>query len=103
MELLNDSGGTLKGKKCYGYMHDYGWDEGGQWHYQPILDYDIQIKLMDGKYKSIALLEPYYSQVMLGVATCPAGNDTMHLSSPGEPHDKWKLLKTRADVWLSRM
>ena len=38
---------------------------------------------------------------MLGVATCPAGDDTMCLAGPGHMRDKWCLIKMRADVWLT--
>ena len=101
VDVLNDSGGTLKGEKCFGYMFDYGWDNDGRWHYHPNLDNNLQIRLPDGSYKSIELLDPYQARVTLGISTCPAGDDTTHLEGPGAPRDKWKLIKTRADNWLS--
>lgn len=40
---------------------------------------------------------------MLGVATCQAGDDTMHLAGPGHARDKWHSIKMRADVWLMHL
>jgi hypothetical protein len=63
----------------------------------------MQIKLPDGSYESIALLDPSDARVNLGVAFSPAGDDEMHLRGEGSARDKWKSVKTRADVWFTRL
>jgi hypothetical protein len=102
-DVLNDSGGILKGEKSFGSMFDYGWGEDGQWFYKPTLDYNLQIKLPDGTLESIELLEPGDAKVTLGVATCPSGDDSFHLTAPGSARDKWKSVETRSEVWLMRL
>ena len=70
--LLNASGGSLKGIKCFGYLFDFGWHADGSWYYiRP--DFDLRITLPDSTTESIALLDPSEALVTLGVATCPTG------------------------------
>jgi hypothetical protein len=102
-DVINDSGGIIKGEKSFGYMFEYAWDDDGQWFYKPTLDYNLQIKLPDGTFETIELLEPGDARVTLGVAACPTGDDSHHLGAPGSPKDKWKSVKTKVEVWLMRL
>jgi hypothetical protein len=101
--VINDSGGIIKGEKSFGYMFEYTWDDDGQWFYKPTLDYNLQIQLPDGTFETIELLEPGDARVTLGVAACPTGDDSHHPGAPGNPKDKWKSVKTKAEVWLMRL
>jgi hypothetical protein len=102
-DVINDSGGIIKGEKSFGYMFEYAWDDDGQWFYKPTLDYNLQIKLPNGTFETIELLEPGDARVTLGVAACPSGDDSFHLVAPGSAKDKWKSVKTKAEVWLMRL
>ena len=86
--VLNSSGGTLKGEKCFGYLVDYTWNLDGSWSYSPVPNVDLQITLPDGRRESIALLDPSEARVTLGVATCPSGDDSHHLTAEGTARDK---------------
>jgi hypothetical protein len=105
--VINDSGGIIKGEKSFGYMFEYAWDDAwdddGQWFYKPTLDHNLQIKLPDRTFETIELLEPRDTRVTLGVAACPTGDDSFHLGAPGSAKDKWKSVKTKAEVWLMRL
>jgi hypothetical protein len=100
--LLNASGGSLKGIKCFGYLFDFGWHADGSWYYiHP--DFDLRITLPDGTTESIALLDPSEALVTLGVATCPTGDFSHHLTADAEPGEKWRSVKARAEKWLYQM
>lgn len=57
----------------------------------------------DGTTKSIALLDPSEARVTLGVATCPTGDFSHHLTADAEPGKKWRSVKAPAEKWLSQM
>ena len=82
---------------------DYTWDLNGNWSYSPVPDIDLQITLPDGRQESIALLDPSEARVTLGVATCPSGDDTHHMTAEGTARDKWKSIRTRAEVWVTQL
>jgi hypothetical protein len=63
----------------------------------------MRIKLPDGSYESIALLDPAEARVNLGIAFSPAGSDVTHLRERGSAKDKWKSIQTRAELWLTRL
>jgi hypothetical protein len=100
--LLNASGGSLKGIKCFGYLFDFGWRADGSWYYTRA-EYDLRITLPDGTTESIALLDPSEARVTLGVATCPTGDFSHHLTADAEPGEKWRSVKARAEKWLYQM
>jgi hypothetical protein len=102
-ELLTAPGGSGKGDKCFGYLIDYGWDDSGAWYYAPVPDMQLEILLPDGSTEGIALLPASAERVTLGICTAPDGNDSHHLTKPGQAKDKWKSVSTRARVWLNRL
>lgn len=53
-KLLTVPGSSGKGKKCFGYLLDYEWDESGAWQYAPVLDMELDIVLPDGTKEGIA-------------------------------------------------
>lgn len=61
------------------------------------------IVLPDGSKEGIALLPHTAGRVTLGIATSPDGDDTHHLTTTGKARDKWRLVATRANVWLDRL
>lgn len=102
-ELLTAPGGSGKGEKCFGYLIDYDWDDTGAWYYAPVPDMQLDILLPDGSTEGIALLPATSERVTLGICTSPDGNDSHHLTKPGQAKDKWKSVSTRARVWLNRL
>ena len=101
--FLNNSGGTLKAEKCFGYLADYEWLDDGSWQYKTAPDSGLFITLPDHRREEISLLEVDEAQVTLGVATRPNGDDIHHLQAPGKPRDKWKSIRTRAETWVNRL
>ena len=101
--VLIGSGGTAKGEKCFGYLADYTWDESGQWHYAPPPTKPLVILLPDGTTEEITVLPCDVHQVTLGVASSPDGNDQHHLAAEGKARDKWKSIRTKAEVWVNRL
>eukprot|EP00956_Cyclotella_meneghiniana_P008545 scaffold11579_cov40-Cyclotella_meneghiniana.AAC.10 len=96
--------GTAKGEKCFGYLADYIWDdETGQRHYAPPPEKPLPILLPDGTTEEIAVLSCDVHQVTLGVASSPDGNDHHHLAAEGKARDKWKSIRTKAEVWINRL
>eukprot|EP00956_Cyclotella_meneghiniana_P011552 scaffold16227_cov96-Cyclotella_meneghiniana.AAC.2 len=101
--VLIGSGGTAKGEKCFGYLADYMWDESGQWHYIPPPTKPLVILLPDGTTEEITVLPCDVHQVTLGVASSPDGNNHHHLAAEGKARDKWKSIRTKAEVWVNRL
>ena len=100
---LIGSGGTCKGEKCFGYFASYEWHRDGPWYYKPVPDIDLRITLPSGETESISLLDVNVPMVTLGVNTCPTGDDSCHLYAPGTAKDKWKSVRTRAEIWTNRL
>ena len=91
--LLCSTGGALKPEKCYWYMIDYECNEFGIWNYAACVNQELLIPLPDGTMVPIQQLGVYESREMLGVWSCPAGDDTKHIEE--------KVLK-RVKVWVER-
>ena len=75
---LNATGGGLKGSKCYWWLVDYEWIN-GEWRYSAMVEWDLVIPLPDGTFCTIEQVAHDKSMKMLGVWSCPAGVDTVHL------------------------
>jgi hypothetical protein len=101
--LLNGSGGKLKAEKCFGYLIDYEWDKSGAWRYRAVEEFKLYITSPEGDMEYISIIPVTEPRVTLGVATCPTGDDTYHLTEPGKPGDKWKSVGSRAEIWLTRL
>ena len=76
--LLCSTGGALKPEKCYWYMVDYECTD-GEWGYAPMEYFDLSIPTSDDTTVVIEQLGVDVPKEMLGVWSCPSGNDDKHL------------------------
>lgn len=76
---LNATGGGLKGQKCYWWLVDYTFAN-GQWKYAATAEWEMVIPLPDGTSCSIEQIPCDKARKMLGVWSCPSGNDSTHLA-----------------------
>ena len=77
--LLCATGGAFKPEKCYWYMVDYVCDENGVWDYAAIVEREMLIPMPDGSKVPIQQLDVNEAREMLGVFSCPSGDDSKHI------------------------
>lgn len=76
---LNATGGGLKGPKCYWWLVDYECVD-GEWRYSASAEWELVVPLPDGSHCTIDQVAYDKSMKMLGVWSCPAGLDAVHLN-----------------------
>lgn len=64
---------------------------------------EVKVVTPSGAKEGIALISAEEARVTLGIATSINGDDSHHLRAPGSAKDKWRSIKTRADIWLDRL
>ena len=89
---LNSTGGGLKGAKCYWWLIDYVCVDGG-WRYAPKVEWELLVPLPDMSTYAIDQMECSTAMKMLGVWSCPAGDDSAHLE---------KVVGEKMKTWIQR-
>ena len=77
-DLLLATGGALNPSKCSWYLTDYICTD-GEWNYAPSVDWELHIPLPGGGTAPIPLLPTDQASKMLGVWSCPMGQDDKHI------------------------
>ena len=102
-QLLQATGGALKGSKCFFHLISFGFQADGTWYYEPNEEneqFKIGIPAKDGQAELIEHCGVEVAHKTLGVMTCPSGCNAAAITKMKDAAEGWTA--TAREAKLSR-